>query len=215
MRTLVAAVSLLLPLYVLVAGCSMPPIEATDDDDDDRAESSSSELAKPGDWKPPPDVHAAGQEQYVRYDDALPWDGGANCGGRLLDGTKKLAEYLKAKFPQITYAGGYACRPNTANPSKTSVHGTGRALDLMLPLDDGEADNDVGDPIANWLVMNAEAIGVQFIIWDRASWSASRSGDKVRHYTGPHPHHDHIHVELNLEGGAGETPFFATLDRDR
>ena len=66
-----------------------------------------------------------------------------------------------------------------------------------------------GDAVANWLIQNAEAIGVQFIVWDRSSWNASRPpGTKLRAYTGPHPHNDHLHVELTIAGANRRTAWF-------
>lgn len=187
------------------SGCA---IETDVDDDDEGWAHSSSELAVPGAWKLPAAVHAAGQEQDVRYDDAPAWQGGAGCGGEILPGTRELGDYLKETFSGVTSYGGYSCRQNTANKAKTSVHGTGRALDVFIRLDDGEADNGKGDEVANWLVKNAERIGVQLVIWDRTMWVAASSGDKAKAYTGPHPHHDHIHLELTTDGAAKRTPFF-------
>ena len=74
-----------------------------------------------------------------------------------------------------------------------------------------DADNDLGDPIANWLVQNAEAIGVQYIVWDKMQWSGRKDpGQKLSTYGGSHPHQDHIHMELTLAGSRMETPFFQT-----
>lgn len=90
-----------------------------------------------------------------------------------------------------------------------SVHATGRALDIHIPLDRGRADNGLGDPIANWLIEHAEQIGIQFIIWDQWTWMADRTpGAKGRVYGGAHPHHDHLHIELSPEGAAMQTPWF-------
>src|SRR6185369_9333005 len=97
---------------------------------------------------------------------------------------------------------------NTANTSQMSVHGSGRALDIMIPTDHGDADNGVGDAIANWLITNSHTIGVQYLIWDHTQWSASRSTGRVRPYTGPIPHIDHIHAEITIEPSREETPFF-------
>lgn len=201
----------LLVAAFVVPGCAIASDEDDPaEDDDEGVEQSSSELSLPGSWKPPADVLAAGATQYVRYDDSSPWRGAAGCGGSLLAGTRQLGDYIKAHFAgRVSSYGGYSCRQNTANLAKTSVHGTGRALDLFVPTYGGQADNTKGDEVANWLIRNAAAIGVQYIIWDRASWQASLKGSKLRGYTGPHPHHDHIHVELNLDGAARRTPWFA------
>jgi hypothetical protein len=78
----------------------------------------------------------------------------------------------------------------------------------MIPPIGNRANSAVGDPIANWLVQNAQAIGVQYIIWNRVQWTGSRTGRKDRDYGGPSPHIDHIHVELNRDGAARATPWF-------
>lgn len=170
------------------------------------------ELAVPGNWQPTTAALNAGMQQFVAYDPPPPWDGGTNCGGQLLAPTRELGDFIDKHFSGMSTYGGYSCRQNTANPAETSVHGTGRALDLMIPTTGGQADNTKGDPIANWLISNAQALGVQYLIWDRVSWGASRSGTKLLTYTGPNPHIDHIHVELSNEAGAGQSRVFGTVN---
>jgi uncharacterized protein YcbK (DUF882 family) len=161
-------------------------------------------------WVVPEDVRRAGEAQTIAYDDAPPWDESRrNCAGRLSEGARVLRGYLLDNFPGIREIGGYNCRQNSASPSKLSVHGTGRALDIMIPTVGGRANSTVGDPIANWLVVNASAIGVQYLIWNRVRWSGGRGKEKFARYTGPNPHRDHIHVELTLDGAQRSTPWFA------
>lgn len=168
------------------------------------------ELSRSGRYIPPSNVVARGRSQNVPYNGAPSWNRN-NCSGSFKSGARELADFLVDTFPGARSYGGYACRQNTANRSKMSVHGTGRAIDLFVPLHRGQADNDLGDPIANWLIENAEAVGVQYFIWDRTSWNASRGGDKHRSYGGPHPHHDHLHIELSTAGANKQTSWF----RDR
>lgn len=158
-------------------------------------------------WVLPAGVQAAGEAHSVHYDDAPAWDGGRNCSRDFTPGAAELKRYIPANFAGVTNIYGYKCRRNTASRSKTSVHGTGRALDIMIPTLDGRANSAVGDLIANWLVQNASAIGIQYIIWNRVRWSGSRS-PRIAPYTGPIPHTDHIHMELNLAGSARKTPWF-------
>jgi hypothetical protein len=108
----------------------------------------------------------------------------------------------------VNSIGGYNCRQNTASAAQTSVHGTGRAIDIMISPINGRANSTVGDPIANWLIQNADGIGIQYIIWNHVQWNGSRTGRKDRDYHGPNPHIDHIHVELNRDGAARITPWF-------
>jgi len=167
-------------------------------------------LSHPGPWDIPADTMAVGDTQYVNYTSAGPWVGSSGCGGSLLSGTARLRDWVGTAFPQVTHVGGYSCRSINGDGTRMSVHATGRALDIMLPLHGGEADNDLGDPIGNYLIEHAEEIGIQLIIWDRWTWNASRtSSSKERSYGGAHPHHDHLHVELSVEAAAERTPWFS------
>ena len=158
----------------------------------------------------PTDVRAAGDAQTVRYDSPPPWANGANCT-TYTDGAADLKRYIETTFTGVDSIGGYNCRANSGNPSETSVHGVGRALDIMVRPVSGRANSAVGDPIANWLVRNAEAIGVQYIIWNHMRWSGSKS-PHVAPYTPANKHIDHIHVELNLDGARRRTPWFNRLN---
>jgi hypothetical protein len=160
-----------------------------------------------GTWQIPADVLAAGERQVIRYDSPPAWNGGSGCGSGLTAGARQLSDYIRANFAGVSSIGGFACRQNTANTSETSVHGTGRALDIMIPTVLGGANSSVGDPIANWLIRNAQAIGVQYIIWNRVRWAGHQRPHSAA-YTGPHPHTDHIHVEINNDGAARRTPWF-------
>jgi len=161
-------------------------------------------------WSIPPDVSALGDGQSVPYTGAGRWVGSSSCAGSMRPGTAQLSDFLVANFPQISQVGGYNCRPIVGNSSRMSVHGTGRALDIHIPLNGSSADNQAGDPIGNWLIANAEDIGIQYIIWDRTQWTASRSaGSKGRRYNGSHPHNDHLHIELSTAGGSATTDWFS------
>ena len=195
---------------VVAAGCAADEFIESDDWIDDE-EGAVSEIAISGRWLAPSSTLAAGDRQTVGYDEAGAWNGGRNCGGGLLAGSRQLGDHLRARFRGVSRYEGYACRQNTASAGQLSVHGTGRAIDVFIPLSRGSADNTYGDAIANWLIENAQSIGVQYIVWDRSSWSASRPrGAKLRGYTGPHPHHDHLHIELTVAAAARRTPWFTS-----
>jgi hypothetical protein len=160
-------------------------------------------------WLPSPDVVAAGLRQRARYDGAPAWTGREVCAGGQTAGARALAAYLQQHFEGILSVGGYNCRVNTANASAASVHATGRALDVMVPNADGPTVGALGDRIGAWLVEHATEIGVQYIIWTRVSWNPNRSDPQFRPYTGPSPHVDHLHVELNEDAAAQRTPWFS------
>jgi MYXO-CTERM domain-containing protein len=176
----------------------------------DEAVGASSASVTTGSWSLPADVRASGAKVRVTYEGEAAWRGKSGCSGALKAGASTVAEFLDDKFTAISSIGGYSCRPNTANTSKMSVHGSGRALDVMIPTKGGAADAAKGDPVANWLVMNATKIGVQLIIWNRTVWRAN--GTNTKGYTGPNPHIDHVHVELTSKAAAQQTPWFADKD---
>jgi hypothetical protein len=151
-------------------------------DGDDPPAETSSELKSRARWAPP------GSNLKGTYEGAGAYNGGKGCSKGLLKGTKQVGDLVDKQFPSIRYE-GYACRPNTANKSQLSVHGTGRALDIF-------ASASVGDQVANHLVKNAQALGIQLVIWNRTIWQVRSSGASSKAYTGPNPHTDHVHAEV-------------------
>jgi MYXO-CTERM domain-containing protein len=196
--------------WIAVAGLSVfVALLAACSGTEDSTASGESALGAKGRWAPPSDVLAAGAKVRIDYEDAPKWTGTAACGGQLKAGGHKLGEYLLDHFSDVSSVGGYACRRNTADSSRMSVHGTGRALDVFIPTSNGAADNGKGDRVANWLVLHAARIGVQLVIWDRSVWRANGTNDAA--YGGPVPHIDHIHVELTNAASALATPWFSDM----
>ncbi len=167
-------------------------------------------LAHPGPWVIPAATLLIGDSQTIDYTGGGPWVGESGCSGSLTPGAGILREYLYEHFPQTPHIGGYSCRSINGDDTMMSVHGTGRALDVMIPVDADEADNDLGDPVGNFFIENAQAIGIQYIIWDLWTWRGDReAGDKDRPYGGAHPHHDHLHIELSVAASENTTLWFA------
>ncbi len=192
---LIALLALLLPLSACV--------DVVD------VEADSAAVAVAGPWAIPAQTLAIGDTQYVAYTGAGPWVGTDGCSGSLLPGTAALRDWIYANLPQVWYVGGYSCRAINGDSTTMSVHGTGRALDLHIELDDGAADNTLGDPVGNYLIEHAQELGMQYIIWDLWKWNASRSaGSKDGAYGGAHPHHDHLHIELSPEAATMELPWY-------
>jgi hypothetical protein len=180
-------------LGVLVGGATQGCLAA--DASDVEGGESADDISTPGRWQLPATLVSRAGEQFVGYDGGPAWEGGRNCTNTT-PGSEKLRKHLLAKFPgTIRSIGGYSCRPNTASPEETSLHGTGRALDVMIPTTrSGRADNTRGDKVAHYLVEHAEELQVQYIIWDQSSWSPG--SEETAPYGGPNPHVDHIHVEI-------------------
>lgn len=123
------------------------------------------------------------------------------CSGNFTPGAASLSKLvIKTYSPPVTSVGGYSCRKNTADDS-ISVHGLGRALDIMI---DGTTPKglEVGDRIRNYMINNSTQLGIQRVIWNRHIWSADQDG--WRTYTGPVPHTDHLHVEINIKASQNQ-----------
>ena len=196
------AVAGLAVLVALLAACSGAP-------DDGSSSASALSTAR---FVPSSAALRVGEDVRLAYDDAPTWTNAKTCAGKLRPGGKVVGELLMDKYAAVASVGGYACRRNTADTKRMSVHGTGRALDVMIPTIAGAPDRKQGDRIANWLILNAQQIGVQLIIWNRTIWRANGTNDAS--YGGPIPHLDHLHVELTEEAAAHSTKWFTTTDGD-
>lgn len=190
-------------------------------------------IAIPGDWAPPPATLAISDPQYVEVVEpppvlplgsctsTNPWVGTCTHPEciRAHPGTTELDVYIRTRWPYVGAGGTYTCRRNS-NPASTaylSVHSVGRAIDLMIARVGGDADNTAGDAVANWLIENAEYIGIQRVIWDGWYWNGSRRGNHFSQisdatnadgsYRTDH-HTNHIHVELSVDGAMRRTRFF-------
>ncbi|MEM7608245.1 MAG: hypothetical protein AAF411_23065, partial [Myxococcota bacterium] len=191
-------------------------------------------MAVRGRWTPPADVIAASRWANVEVVDPPPLRPLGSCSGPDLasdwcthpacsgahPGTQAIAEYIIARWPDATNLGVAGCRRNTNNGAYLSVHAIGRAIDIGIPLADGDANNGLGDQIANWLVTNARHIGIQRVGWD-GSWFNGENGFGARMCSRScgdadypwgcwpcNPHVDHLHIEVSLDAAAQRTAFF-------
>jgi hypothetical protein len=120
-------------------------------------------------------------------------------GGCVTPRTAHLVARVRATFADVPI---WCWAPRPGNP--TSDHPSGRACDITygaigrFPTPTERAD---GWAMANWLVANADPLGVSYVIWDGRIWT----GSDWRAYTGGgvynpnHPtggHYDHIHVSV-------------------
>lgn len=195
-------------------------------------------------WIPPPSTLAKGATQNTTYtgvrkvavvrnprveqavDDVEPYAG-----------TVAFRNFILQRFPDVfdtrndnTTIGIHhpaSRRTPIALNHAVDDHRAGMALDLMIPPINGRPHLEVGARVANWLVENAQALGVAFIVYGRSIWAGSdefgrrmgaRTSERFRHYTVPGEgmdHFDHIHVTLTRDsafgGGAGITNRGQTL----
>ena len=146
----------------------------------------------------------------AHYDDAGSWSGGRNCTGGFTRGARRLQDWIRYNFG-AQRIGGYNCRPNTADPSKTSIHGVGRANDWFRdagsPAQAVQVARFIRRMSANRAAM-ARATGVQYWIWNRHQYTVTNTGVARSSYGGPNPHTDHVHIEINLAGSRLQTSYW-------
>lgn len=187
-------------------------------------DSAASEIAIPGPWVPSATARAAAASQRVSVVDPPAVSPLGRCTSTnpfacscthpactpAHPGTRELNTYLLRRYAFLRAGGAYCCRQNSAatRVPTLSVHATGRAIDLMVPMTGGDANNTLGDQVANWLVENASFIGVQRVVWDRAFWNGERGFGLLS--SASLPHTDHLHVELSVDGAARRTTFFTS-----
>lgn len=118
----------------------------------------------------------------------------------------RVMRCIHAKWPQIRSLLG-------VRPGDPKDHGTGRAVDVMIPNYFSPAGITLGTEIAEWARTNAAALGVTYVIWREHLWSVARAdegwrrcGDAASCYTGPDPsaaHRDHVHISVHGNQGTG------------
>jgi len=123
------------------------------------------------------------------------WQGAGPCTAGPSRGALALRDFMLPRYFEARDGGIYNCR--TVRGSRVpSIHGEGRAWDMMLPVVAGRGHPRGHDAVRE-LGAHGRRLGIQTIIFDRTIWSArSPSG---RPYTGVHPHYDHLHIELTRE----------------
>lgn len=162
-------------------------------------------------WNPPPEVRAAGE----RLRGTIPNVQGSQLLSDDLTavqlpiqpGTRALREYIATRWgvPVGAPRGASVRKPlrrADGTLRRRDVHEEGRALDVM-----SESNRALGEEVANWLALNAQRLGVQYLIFDRLELSSSNigpawepygtSGDRNQWGRAPNPHTDHVHVELS------------------
>jgi len=216
----------------------VPPGEtsASEDASDLGVQGSSLAIRVPGRWSPPPDVIARANAQFVEVVDPPPVYPLGHCSGPDLlrdycthpacsgphPGTQAIADWIMAKWGAtgISNLGVAGCRRNTNNGAYLSVHAIGRAIDIGVPLDGGDADNTIGDAVGNFLIERAQYIGIQRVGWD-GRWFNGRNGFGANMCSSScgvsdypsgcwpcNPHVNHLHIEVSVDAGNQNTRFF-------
>lgn len=129
------------------------------------------------------------------------WQGATRCTSGATPGARALMVWILDNAKGARNGGIFNCR-NVRGGSTTSLHGEGRALDVMMPMARGRG-SAAGHKLVDQLRANAGKLGIQAIIYDRKIWSAKSPGGRA--YNGVNPHYDHLHIELNRESSRSLT----------
>jgi hypothetical protein len=116
--------------------------------------------------------------------------------------TAIVADTVGSMFGIVT-VGGY--RESARDPNG---HPSGLALDFMTnDIADGRA---TGDRLAQYLIDNADRLGVDYIIWWQQIWSADRADEGWRAMedrgSDTENHFDHVHLNIKPDAGGVVTP---------
>lgn len=105
-------------------------------------------------------------------------------------GTKRAIE---SAFPAIKSIGGY--RPDPKYPNE---HPSGKALDVMIPNWETPAGKSYGDQVTKYLIDNASALGIDYVLWQQRQWNANGTSSAMGDRGSPnenHMNHVHVHTE--------------------
>lgn len=165
------------------------------DFDYDRDDASSGDDGGGGSSADPPTGNAPSPSPSQIWDDpSIPH--GGNAGGKVTNSTNYMFRTLWAQFGS-GFIDAHCWR---ANGHGSPTHPGGHACDFVVS--SGHASGSAkahGDKVAAWLVDNAEALGVCYIIWYRKIWNVNKKSEGWRHYSGSdgtanNDHTNHVHV---------------------
>ncbi len=106
------------------------------------------------------------------------------CSGSWLSGVKQVA-----KVGGCTVANRFGVSDIGGRRAGSREHGSGKALDFMVG-----GDRAKGDAIAEYLLANRDALGVQHVIWQqRINYGSSWKGMENRGSATAN-HRDHLHL---------------------
>lgn len=117
---------------------------------------------------------------------------GKKCSGKAQPGVVALRKAVRELFPGIGDLGIYNCRP-TRGGGSLSTHGEGRGWDAKCNATT-KSGLALGNRLAAWLVLHAQELGIQRVIWNRRQWDSKTR--TWRKYSGQSPHTNHLHIEL-------------------
>ena len=96
---------------------------------------------------------------------------------------------IESAFPAISEIGGW--RPADGY----NEHFSGQALDVMIPDWGSPSGKAYGDQVAKYMLDNAAALGIDYILWQQRQWNADGTSSAMGDRGSPTENHmDHVHA---------------------
>lgn len=113
-----------------------------------------------------------------------------DTGGGITPATAGLQAAVQRTFTGVT-VGGYR------KPDGFNEHSSGTALDVMVS---GKAQ---GDAINQWMLANADRLGIDYTIWQQKTWKPGQAPQAMPDRGSPTANHmDHVHARVKSGGNA-------------
>lgn len=129
----------------------------------------------------------------------LPADKGTEAGMQV-DGVRVMRA-AAAKFPTVTTIGGL-------RPGDAGDHGSGRAVDIMIPDHTSPEGIQLGDEIVEYFQANADVFHIDYLIWQQRLWQNGSWSTMEDRRSDTENHLDHVHISV-IGGGTpnGDTRY--------
>ncbi|MDO5504131.1 MAG: peptidoglycan-binding protein, partial [Actinomycetia bacterium] len=146
----------------------------------------------------------------AEVDVAPTYQAQTTCDPSPKPGAVAFARLLNAHYGTRVYGISRACG------NGVTEHSEGRALDWMINAN-VPREKAIADSVVQWLSATdergnvgamARRFGINYIIWNRKIWRAYAPARGWANYTGPHPHHDHIHISFTWDGAYQRTSWW-------
>ena len=111
----------------------------------------------------------------------------------MVPNTTQAMSVLERMFP------GLDINADTSRKDSYGEHGSGEALDIMVG-----ANTAMGQQINEFLLQNADALGLQYNIWQQSTWRPDGSVSPMEDRGSPTQNHmDHVHARFRPGAAAG------------
>ena len=122
---------------------------------------------------------------------ATPTTSGGLSG--LSSNAEGIRRLVLERWPSLTSFSGYR--------AGAGDHGTGHALDVMIPAWATASGRAQGQAVADYVQAHASELGVTYVIWRQHIWSVARADEgwrlMVDRGSATQNHDDHVHVSVS------------------